>query len=122
MVEDDAAGVEHLGVHQLQGEVPGEVVEHPGAGGDDCRVHGDQVLVDQSGRAGQGPEGGRSAGEDDVRAVLLLELGELAGEVAAEDDPAVGRLHGVGEHDLGHAVLQLGEVGERRGDLGGVGG
>jgi hypothetical protein len=27
VVEDDAAGVEHLGVHQLQGEVPGEVVD-----------------------------------------------------------------------------------------------
>jgi hypothetical protein len=55
VVEDDAAGVEHFGMYQLKGKVSGEVVEHPGSGGDDRRLHGDHVLVDQSWRAGQGP-------------------------------------------------------------------
>jgi hypothetical protein len=51
VLEDDAAGLEHLGVHQLQGEIPSEVVEHPGSGGENRRMHDDQVLVDQSWRA-----------------------------------------------------------------------
>jgi hypothetical protein len=44
-VEDHAAGVEHLGVHEFQGKVSREAAEHPRPGGDDRRVHGDQVLI-----------------------------------------------------------------------------
>src|SRR4029453_5258346 len=69
-----------------------------------------------------GPRGAGPQERNDVDAVMVLELGELAGEIAADDNPAVARLHGVREHDLGHAALTRGELGERRRDLGGVGG
>ena len=56
VVEDDAAGVEHFGMYQLKGKVPGEVVEHPGSGGDDRRLHRDHALVDSPGVLAKGPK------------------------------------------------------------------
>jgi hypothetical protein len=83
-------------------------------------VDDEEVLVDQAGHGGEGGEGRRAAGEEDVLAAAALEGGELGGDVALEDSPVAGGLQGPGQHHLGHALEQRGELAVGGGELGGV--
>jgi hypothetical protein len=55
-------------------------------------VDDQQVLVDQAGCGGQGGEGRRAAGQQDVLAVAPLQGRELVGDLAPDHDPVAGGL------------------------------
>jgi hypothetical protein len=92
--ENHGAPVEDLRVSELQGEVLRDTVENLRAGGEDCGVHGQQVLVDQPGGAGERRERRRPARQEDVLAALLLQRCQLAGNVPSDDDLGRGWAEG----------------------------
>ena len=83
------------------------------AGAENDREDHEPVLVDEVVLA-QGPDQVAAAGDEDVSRHLLLELRDLAGDVAADHRRVLPRGIGVGERGrddvLGHAVHLLAEV------------